>query len=52
MEWQFVLALVIAIPVILIPVALVWFLNIGGLAHVAQRRGKVVEKKTAREVVK
>lgn len=31
MEWQFVLALVIAVPIILVPVALVWYLCIGGV---------------------
>ena len=31
MEWQIVVALVIAIPVILFPAALVWYLNIGGI---------------------
>jgi hypothetical protein len=31
MEWGIIVALVIAIPVILLPVALVWFMNIGGI---------------------
>ena len=31
MEWQFIVALVIAIPIILFPVALIWYLNIGGI---------------------
>jgi hypothetical protein len=31
MEWQIIVALVIAIPVILFPVAFVWYLNLGGL---------------------
>jgi hypothetical protein len=31
MEWRFVLALVIAVPVILLPAAFIWFLNVGGL---------------------
>ena len=31
MQWELVVALVIAIPVILFPVALVWYLNIGGI---------------------
>lgn len=47
MEWQIIIALVIAIPIILFPVAFVWYLNIGGLvttlrewrnAHFARRR--------------
>ena len=31
MEWQVILALVLAIPVMLIPVALIWYINVGGI---------------------
>ena len=31
MEWQIIVALVIVIPVILLPVAFIWFMNIGGV---------------------
>ena len=31
MEWQIVVALAVAIPIILFPVAFVWFINLGGL---------------------
>jgi hypothetical protein len=31
MGWQIIIALVIAIPVILFPVAVIWYLNIGGI---------------------
>ena len=31
MEWQLVVALAVAIPVILFPAALVWFMNISGI---------------------
>ena len=31
MPWEFVVALVIAIPIILIPAAFVWYLNIDGI---------------------
>ena len=31
MEWQIIVALVIAIPVILFPVALIWYINMGGI---------------------
>jgi hypothetical protein len=41
MEWQFILALVLAIPIILIPAAFIWYLNIGGLyAAVRETRAK------------
>jgi len=31
MQWEFVVVLVIAIPVILFPAAFVWYLNVGGI---------------------
>ena len=31
MQWEFVVALVIAIPIILFPAAFIWYLNIGGI---------------------
>ena len=31
MEWQLIVALVIAVPIILFPAAFVWYLNIGGI---------------------
>ena len=31
MQWQMIIALVIAIPIILFPVAFIWFLNVGGI---------------------
>jgi len=34
MQWEFIVALVIAIPVILFPAAFVWYLNASGLYQV------------------
>lgn len=49
MDWQIILALIIVIPVILLPVALIWYLNIGGiLAAVKEAR----ERKRVAEQVK
>jgi len=31
MQWQVLVALIIAIPVILLPVAFIWYLNVGGI---------------------
>lgn len=31
MEWQVIVALVLAIPIILVPAALVWYINTGGI---------------------
>ncbi len=46
MGWQVILALVLVIPVILIPVAFIWYLNIGGL-HAVLKEAK--EKRAASE---
>lgn len=44
MQWEFVVALVIVIPVILFPAAFVWYLNVSGLRKAVQ---KAREKKRA-----
>jgi hypothetical protein len=31
MHWEFIVALIIAIPVILFPAAVVWYFNFGGI---------------------
>ena len=46
MEWQIILALVIAIPIILFPAAYIWYLNIGGI-YAAIKAAR--EKRAARE---
>lgn len=49
MQWELVIALAVAIPVILFPVAFVWYLNIGGIyaAVKAARVKKAVQLKAA-----
>lgn len=37
MQWEIVIALVIAIPIILFPVALIWYINFGGIVAVIKR---------------
>ena len=47
MEWNFIIALVLAIPVIFVPVALLWYLNIdsvGAVTQAAHRRRAPHEK--------
>lgn len=44
MEWQFVVALVIAVPIILFPAAFVWYANISGLMTV-MKESKVRQKR-------
>lgn len=31
MDWQIIVALIIAVPVILLPVLVIWYLNMGGV---------------------
>ena len=54
MDWQIVVALVIAIPVILFPAAFVWYLNIGGIyAAIKEARARrAAQEKEARDPVK
>jgi len=54
MEWQIVVALVIAIPIILFPAAYVWYLNIGGVVAAIRdaREARVAREKAARATVK
>jgi len=37
MQWEFVVVLIIAIPLILFPAAFVWYLNVGGIYQVVKR---------------
>lgn len=52
MQWEFIVALVLAIPVILFPVAFVWYLNIGGIYHAIQeaRKRRAVREKKAKAI--
>jgi len=54
MQWEFIVALVIAIPIILFPVAFVWYLNIGGIyAAIKEARARrAVREKGVRATVK
>ena len=48
MQWEFIIALIIAIPIILFPVAFVWYLNVGGVYAVIKKlykRRAVYEEK-------
>ena len=37
MQWELVIALVVAIPIILFPAAFVWYLNVGSLFQAVQK---------------
>ena len=49
MEATMIAALALAVPVILFPVALVWYLNIGGVVH-AVREAKAARAKAAAKI--
>jgi len=34
MDWPFIVAVAIAVPIILFPAAFIWYLNLGGLVRV------------------
>lgn len=53
MEWQIIIAIVVAIPVILLPVVLVWYINIAGIYTAVKeaKERKVIEKKGVKEEV-
>jgi hypothetical protein len=48
MEWQVIVALIVAIPVILFPAAFVWYLNIGGI-YAAVKEARARKAARARE---
>ena len=49
MHWEVIVALIVVIPVILIPAAFVWYLNIGGTVYAV--RQALRERRAAREKV-
>jgi hypothetical protein len=46
MQWEFIVALVVAIPIILFPAAFIWYVNVGGLYTMLKERRR---KKAAAE---
>ena len=54
MQWELVVALVVAIPIILFPAAYVWYLNIGGIYALIKeaRARRAAREKAAREAAK
>ncbi len=52
MEWEFIVALVVAVPIILLPVAFIWYLNIGGIfAAVREARRKRARRREEKKAV-
>jgi hypothetical protein len=52
MEWPVIVAIVVAVPVILFPAVLVWFINISGLWTVwKESRARQKRRAKAREAL-
>ena len=51
MEWKFIVALIFAIPVILFPLAFLWYVNVGSLvrslANARQKKAGMVNRPEA-----
>lgn len=49
MQWQLIVALIVAVPVILFPAAFVWYLNLGGIVQAVgeARQARAAHKKEA-----
>ncbi len=47
MEWQIILAIVLAIPLIVLPAAFIWYMNVSGLYQV-MRDARERQKKRVR----
>jgi len=57
MEWYFILAIIIAIPIISFPIALIWYMNVSGLYQVLRdvrqrQKRRTLALKTAEEFVR
>jgi hypothetical protein len=50
MAWQIILGVVLGIPMVLFPIALVWYLNVSGLYQVMRDARARQKRQAAREV--
>jgi hypothetical protein len=52
MEWYVILAMVVAIPIILLPAAFIWYINVSGIYTVIRetQKRRAARRKRAREV--
>ena len=53
MQWEFAVALMVAIPIILFPAAFVWYLNLSGVFRAVReaRARRALENKAIRQTV-
>jgi len=53
MQWEFIVALVIAIPIVLFPVVFVWYLNAGKIySAIKEARERAIRRKGLKEMAK
>jgi hypothetical protein len=52
MEWQVILALVLAVMIILFPAMFIWYLNIAGIYAAVRERGRIRITETASKVMR
>jgi hypothetical protein len=54
MQWQFIVALVLVVAIVLVPVAFIWYLNVGGMMAWVRRAvgARKAEKGVAERAVK
>ena len=48
MEWQYIVAITVIVPVILFPAALVWYFNVSGLLDVIRSTREREKRRVAR----
>ena len=41
MQWELIAVIVLAVPVLLFPVAYIWYINIGGIVQAVRERQRV-----------
>ncbi|MFC1846240.1 hypothetical protein ACFLYM_02355 [Chloroflexota bacterium] len=52
MQWEFIIALMAAIPILLFPVAFIWYMVIGGTyAAIKEAQGKRIALREGSEIV-
>jgi len=52
MQWQIVVALVLAIPILLFPVAYIWYINVGGIvAAIRERKARTAAEEQGVRVI-
>lgn len=49
MAWQLIVAIVVAIPIILFPAALIWYMNVSGLLQVIKDARQREKRRVALE---